>query len=169
MQDPSTAQQVLQQHWATWYTADDFAAMKAAGLNHVRCVSLQCLLPARNVSCCVSRIPLGYWSVPMNESVDPYIPGAWNYLLQALNWAKNNSLNVVLDLHGAPGSQNGYETENLTQMHVYESQKSALPLLNFLSHALKTAPESCQRHSRGHHAENSGDPASPQGMLRGRG
>jgi len=90
MQDPSTAQKVLQQHWATWYTADDFAAMKAAGLNHV-------------------RIPLGYWSVPMNESVDPYIPGAWNYLLKALNWAKNNSLNVVLDLHGAPGSQNGYD------------------------------------------------------------
>ena len=43
----------------------------------------------------------------MNESFDPYIPGAWPYLLRALNWAKNNSLNVILDLHGAPGSQNG--------------------------------------------------------------
>lgn len=47
----------------------------------------------------------------MNDSVSvaPYTPGAWPYLLQALNWAKNNSLNVILDLHGAPGSQNGYD------------------------------------------------------------
>ncbi len=44
-----------------------------------------------------------------NESVAPYIPGAWPYLLNALNWAKANSLNVILDLHGAPGSQNGYD------------------------------------------------------------
>lgn len=64
----------------------------------------------------LSRIPLGYWSVPItsndtnfNTSVSPYIPGAWPYLLQALNWAKNNSLHVILDLHGAPGSQNGFD------------------------------------------------------------
>lgn len=44
-----------------------------------------------------------------NQSVAPYIPGAWPYLLKALNWAKANSLNVILDLHGAPGSQNGYD------------------------------------------------------------
>ncbi|EJD06576.1 glycoside hydrolase family 5 protein [Fomitiporia mediterranea MF3/22] len=88
----SYAQQVLQQHWNTWITEDDFKAIRAAGLNHV-------------------RIPLGYWSVPMddNESVSPYIAGAWPYFLRALNWAKSNSLNVIVDLHGAPGSQNGYD------------------------------------------------------------
>ncbi len=59
---------------------------------------------------------LGYWSVPITSadtnfttSVNPYIPGAWPYLLQALTWAKQNSLHVILDLHGAPGSQNGYD------------------------------------------------------------
>lgn len=59
---------------------------------------------------------IGYWSVPMTSAdtnyttnVDPYVPGAWPYLLQALNWAKQNGLHVILDLHGAPGSQNGYD------------------------------------------------------------
>ena len=47
----------------------------------------------------------------MNDSVsvDPYVPGAWPYLLRALNWARSNSLHVIVDLHGAPGSQNGYD------------------------------------------------------------
>jgi glucan 1,3-beta-glucosidase len=59
---------------------------------------------------------IGYWSIPLTSadtnhttSVDPYVPGAWPYLLQALNWAKQNGLHVILDLHGAPGSQNGYD------------------------------------------------------------
>ncbi len=59
---------------------------------------------------------IGYWSVPLTSadtnystSVSPYTPGAWPYLLQALNWARSNSLHVILDLHGAPGSQNGYD------------------------------------------------------------
>jgi len=91
LQTFAVANQTLQQHWATWITAADFVSMKEAGLNHV-------------------RIPLGFWSVPVdNQSVAPYIPGAWPYLLNALNWAKANSLNVILDLHGAPGSQNGYD------------------------------------------------------------
>lgn len=62
------------------------------------------------------RIPLVYWSIPLtaadsNQSttVAPYTPGAWPYFLQALTWARNNSIHVILDLHGAPGSQNGYD------------------------------------------------------------
>jgi glucan 1,3-beta-glucosidase len=41
--------------------------------------------------------------------VSPYTPGAWPYLLQALNWARANNIHVILDIHGAPGSQNGYD------------------------------------------------------------
>jgi len=88
---------MLQNHWSTWITEDDFIAISQAGLNHV-------------------RIPLGYWSVPLpasatntSTSISPYIPGAWPYLLQALNWAAAHNIHVILDLHGAPGSQNGYD------------------------------------------------------------
>ena len=59
---------------------------------------------------------MGYWSIPLTSKdtklstdVSPYIPGAWPYFLQALNWAESNSLNVIVDIHGAPGSQNGYD------------------------------------------------------------
>ncbi|KIL67587.1 glycoside hydrolase family 5 protein [Amanita muscaria Koide BX008] len=97
MLDAKTAQATLQNHWKTWITEDDFIAIKAAGLNHV-------------------RIPLGYWSVPLtpadtntSTSVDPYITGAWPYLLQGIGWAQKHGIHVILDLHGAPGSQNGYD------------------------------------------------------------
>ncbi|KAF8626989.1 hypothetical protein AX15_004578 [Amanita polypyramis BW_CC] len=95
--DAATAQRTLQQHWETWITEDDFIAIKAAGLSHV-------------------RIPVGYWSVPLtsastntNTSISPYTPGAWPYLLQGLNWAQKHGIHVILDLHGAPGSQNGFD------------------------------------------------------------
>ncbi|KAJ8508798.1 hypothetical protein ONZ45_g8953 [Pleurotus djamor] len=95
--DHDTALTMLTHHWETWITEDDFIAIRAAGLNHV-------------------RIPVGYWSVPItssdtqfNTSPSPYIPGAWPYLLRALNWARDHGIHVILDLHGAPGSQNGYD------------------------------------------------------------
>ena len=63
-----------------------------------------------------NSIPIGYWSIPLTSSdtntstsTAPYIPGAWTYLLQALTWARTYSIHVILDLHGAPGSQNGYD------------------------------------------------------------
>ncbi|KAL0955004.1 hypothetical protein HGRIS_003929 [Hohenbuehelia grisea] len=97
LQDRNVALKALTNHWETWITEDDFAAMKAAGLNHV-------------------RIPVGYWSVPLtsadtkfNTSASPYIPGAWPYLLKALNWARAHGIHTILDLHGARGSQNGYD------------------------------------------------------------
>lgn len=103
------AQKVLKQHWESWFTEDDFKAIRAAGLNHVR--SVYTWITDDKLKFISNRIPLGYWSVPMNDSVSvsPYIPGAWPYLLQALNWAKANDLRVIVDLHGAPGSQNGYD------------------------------------------------------------
>lgn len=36
MQNGTTALDVLTAHWDTWITADDFATMANAGLNHVR-------------------------------------------------------------------------------------------------------------------------------------
>jgi glucan 1,3-beta-glucosidase len=61
-------------------------------------------------------MPVGYWSVPLESSdtnyttsVAPYTPGAWPYILQAIYWARNHSIHVIIDLHGAPGSQNGYD------------------------------------------------------------
>lgn len=79
----------LQQHWKSWFTEDDFALMAEYGLNLV-------------------RIPIGYWSILPIDG-DPYVQGAYEYLGQALDWAHNHGLNVMIDLHGAQGSQNGFD------------------------------------------------------------
>jgi len=79
----------LEQHWNSWFTQDDFRQMAAAGLNHV-------------------RIPIGYWSVLPREG-DPYVQGAYEKLGEALDWASGAGLKVMIDLHGAPESQNGFD------------------------------------------------------------
>ncbi|KAI1388124.1 glucan 1,3-beta-glucosidase precursor [Hypoxylon trugodes] len=79
----------LNQHWNTWITANDFSDIASKGLNFV-------------------RIPVGYWSVTPLPG-DPYVDGAYTYLRNSLDWATRNNLKVMIDLHGAPGSQNGLD------------------------------------------------------------
>lgn len=88
--DNTKALSLLQNHWSTWITQDDFAQIKAAGLNTV-------------------RIPVGHWTFNAT-SLEPYLAGAEQpYIAQALLWAKQYSLDVVLDMHTAPNSQNGFD------------------------------------------------------------
>jgi glucan 1,3-beta-glucosidase len=79
----------LEQHYATFITEDDFRAIAEAGLDHV-------------------RIPFSYWAVKTYDD-DPYVMGvSWRYLLRGIEWARRYGLRVKLDLHAAPGSQNGW-------------------------------------------------------------
>ncbi|KAK5165751.1 uncharacterized protein LTR77_008674 [Saxophila tyrrhenica] len=79
----------MQKHWSSWITAGDFSEMASLGLNFV-------------------RIPIGYWSVAPVDG-DPYIQGAYEWLGKAIDWAGQNGIKVMIDLHGAPGSQNGFD------------------------------------------------------------
>ncbi|WVQ69045.1 uncharacterized protein L199_007257 [Kwoniella botswanensis] len=83
----------LEDHWKSFFTRDDFEEIKAAGLNSV-------------------RIPIGYWAVDVRDD-EPYVSGQYPYLIQAVNWASELGLSVLLDLHGAPGSQNGQDNSGL--------------------------------------------------------
>jgi len=87
--DRTSAQNTLQNHWNTWITESDFAAIAAAGLNHV-------------------RLPIGYWAFDVSGG-EPYHQGQVAYLNKAVTWARNHGLKVIVDLHGAPGSQNGFD------------------------------------------------------------
>ncbi|KAI9753842.1 MAG: hypothetical protein M4579_004970 [Chaenotheca gracillima] len=80
---------ILQPHWDSWVSEDDFKKIAGYGFNLV-------------------RIPVGYWAFKKYEG-DPYVQGAAEYLDKALNWARDAGLKVLIDLHGAPGSQNGYD------------------------------------------------------------
>lgn len=88
-QDPTVARAALTNHWNTWITENDFQMIAAAGLNHV-------------------RIPIGYWAYAVGPG-EPYIQGQRNYLGKAIGWAKKYGIKVIIDLHGAPGSQNGFD------------------------------------------------------------
>lgn len=82
------AKRRLEAHWSTFYTENDFGQMAQYGLNMV-------------------RIPVGYWSVTPLD--DPYVQGAYAHLKTAVQWAGNHGLKVLIDLHGAPQSQNGFD------------------------------------------------------------
>lgn len=95
------AQNRLNSHWASWYTEDDFRDIANYGLNHV-------------------RIPIGYWAFALLDN-DPYVQGQEFYLDQAIGWARKYGLKVWVDLHGAPGSQNGFD--NSGQRDTYQWQE----------------------------------------------
>lgn len=91
----------------------------------------------------IARIPFGYWSVPMNDSVSvaPYTPGAWPYLLRALNSARAAGIRVIVDLHGAPGSQNGYDnsgqrTDNPTWATNSTNVNRTIEILSFVADSI---------------------------------
>lgn len=45
--------------------------------------------------------------VPLPD--DPYVQGAYEHMKTAVQWAGNHGLKVMIDLHGAPRSQNGFD------------------------------------------------------------
>jgi glucan 1,3-beta-glucosidase len=58
-------------------------------------------LAAHNVE--IVRLPIGYW---LFGDELPYM-GTVQYVDKAFAWAKKHHLKILLDMHGAPGSQNG--------------------------------------------------------------
>ncbi|KAI9779468.1 MAG: exo-1,3-beta-glucanase [Peltula sp. TS41687] len=80
---------VLKPHWDNWVSISDFQKIAKAGFNTV-------------------RIPVGYWAFK-KYGEDPYVQGAAPYLERAIGWARSTGLKVWIDLHGAAGSQNGFD------------------------------------------------------------
>lgn len=80
---------ILKPHWDSWVTLGDFQKIAGAGFNTV-------------------RIPIGYWAFQKHRD-DPYIQGAAPYLDTAIGWARSTGLKIWIDLHGLPGSQNGFD------------------------------------------------------------
>lgn len=83
------AYRILKPHWDTWCTFADFQKIANAGFNTV-------------------RIPIGYWAYMLVDG-EPYTQGAAQYLDAAIDWARVLGLKIWIDLHGAPGSQNGFD------------------------------------------------------------
>ena len=103
---PDTAPGILKNHWDNWVGLSDFQTIADAGFNTVR-IPVGCMRshPA-HLFICMTDTPLDWAFQKFN---DPYIQGAAPYIDQAITWARSTRLKVWIDLHGAPGSQNGYD------------------------------------------------------------
>lgn len=108
----SLAHQRLDTHWKTWYTEADFKQIKALGLNAV-------------------RIPIGYWAFALLDD-DPYVQGQEAYLDQALEWCRKHGLYAWVDLHGAPGSQNGFDNSGLRDSYKFQEDTNVKLTLDVL-------------------------------------
>ncbi|MBC7746799.1 glycoside hydrolase family 5 protein [Pedobacter sp.] len=82
----SSMKQKLQQHRDTFITKKDIAWIAEQGFSIV-------------------RLPVGYWV--FNDRDGFY--GSIEYVDLLFAWAEEYGLRVILDLHGAPGSQNGWD------------------------------------------------------------
>jgi glucan 1,3-beta-glucosidase len=89
---------------SSFITRDDFEDMKSTGLNAI-------------------RIPIGYWAVDV-LSDEPYVTGQYPYLIQAVQWSSEFGFQVMIDLHGAPGSQNGQDNSGLIGPVLFPSNSS---------------------------------------------
>jgi len=74
----------LRKHYANFITKQDFEWLAARGIGAV-------------------RIPVGYW---IFGEAKPYL-GSIEYLDNAFEWAEDTGVKILLDIHAAPGSQNG--------------------------------------------------------------
>ncbi|KAF5940509.1 hypothetical protein HYC85_021676 [Camellia sinensis] len=79
-----------QEHWNTFIVEDDSNFIPSNRINAV-------------------RIPVGWWIASDPTPPKPYVRGSLQALDNAFIWAQKYGINVIIDLHTAPGSQNGYD------------------------------------------------------------
>ncbi|KAG9124876.1 Glucan 1,3-beta-glucosidase 3 [Ceratobasidium sp. 392] len=112
--NPRSARSVLERHWDTWIKEADFAWLEERGINTV-------------------RLPIGYWSLgpqyclgtPFEEVAKVY-EQSWPRVLRAIEWAANHNIGVLVDLHGAVGSQNGQSHSGTSdgQMNLFDDDEN---------------------------------------------
>jgi glucan 1,3-beta-glucosidase len=110
------AERRLRHHWDTFITEQDIIQMKAMGINHI-------------------RIPFGYWALDIKNG-EPWVSGSWDYVVRACGWARTHGLQVMLDLHGAPGSQNGNDHSGVSgPINFYYNDENLSRSVNVLRRA----------------------------------
>ncbi len=100
MQTPGAAKKIAR-HRKAWITESDFAWLEANGVRAV-------------------RIPVGYWII---DGAEPYVP-CIKYLDWAFTMAQKYNLQILICLHGAPGSQNGHDHSGRIGRAMWYKRKS---------------------------------------------
>ncbi|MBA0677889.1 hypothetical protein Goari_019271 [Gossypium aridum] len=85
---PDRAPQVMQDHWNSYITEQDFNFMSSNGLDAV-------------------RVPVGWWIAQDPIPPRPFVGGSSRALDNAFTWAEKYGMKVIIDLHAVKDSQNG--------------------------------------------------------------
>lgn len=125
---PAAAER-LRGHWQRWITREDFAWLAERGLNAV-------------------RIPYGHWifgpDYPYHPaygaSAHPFVEGGIDVLDRAMDWASEFGLRVMLDLHAAPGCQNGFDNGGIMGVCEWHTKPE------YLEHALLVLERIAERY-----------------------
>ncbi|MFA5983002.1 MAG: glycoside hydrolase family 5 protein [Methylococcaceae bacterium] len=127
------AESILTKHWDCFITQSDFEWLANIGINAV-------------------RIPVGHWlfgggypSHPSyGDNLCPYVEGGVEVLDKAFNWAEYYGLHIVLDLHAAPGCQNGFDNGGIKDVCDWQKRPEyieyTLYILERLAERYHTSP-----------------------------
>ncbi len=123
------AQTRLEQHWNSFITREDFVWLAERGINAV-------------------RIPLGHWifgaDYPYHriygENRYPFATGGIEIIDKAFDWAEELGLHIVLDLHAAPGCQNGFDNGGIKDICEWHTQE------DYLAHSVEVLGKLAQRY-----------------------
>jgi len=123
------AKVALKNHWETFITGEDFSWLSKIGINAV-------------------RIPVGHWlfgpDYPYHraygESLHPFIQGGVDILDRAFKWAEEYGLYIVLDLHAAPGCQNGFDNGGIKDVCEWHTNEE------YIDHSLNVLENLAKRY-----------------------
>ncbi|MBK6276986.1 MAG: glycoside hydrolase family 5 protein [Gammaproteobacteria bacterium] len=133
----AAAPRLLRAHWDSFITREDFSWLAARGINAV-------------------RIPLGHWifgppypyHAAYGANPHPFVEGGVEVLDRAMDWAEEFGLRVVLDLHAAPGCQNGFDNGGIKDVCEWHTREE------YLAHSVEVLGRLAARYRgrRGLHA-----------------
>lgn len=127
----SRAETVLKQHWNSFIRREDFAWLASVGINAV-------------------RIPVGHWlfaaDYPYHDRYQgishPYVDGGAEVLDRAFDWAQEFGLRVIVDLHAAPGCQNGFDNGGIQDVCDWQTKQE------YIDYSLLTLQRLAQRYGK---------------------
>jgi glucan 1,3-beta-glucosidase len=123
----------LRAHWNRFITREDFAWLAHVGVNAV-------------------RIPIGHWifGAPYpyhpvyGDNPHPFVAGGIEMLDRALGWAEEFGLRVIIDLHAAPGCQNGFDNGGIKDVCDWHTREEyiafSVELLGRIAARYRSAP-----------------------------
>ena len=115
--DPAKA---LKKHWETFITKADFQYLSSVGIHHV-------------------RLPIPWWLCDDAPYINP-LP----FIKQAMKDAHATGIKVLLDLHTAPGCQNGFDNGGIEGVMTWHLAQTNIDLtierLAFIAKTFKDEP-----------------------------